>query len=774
MAYRPGSLSLWANRADRGPDERYVMSFGHRRKGGAGASAAAPVNSGKSNAYISLMALTMMNVTIVAGLGNDVQQSFYGLTSVTYFTLGAIFFFIPTGLVAAELAGGWSERGGIFRWVGEGIGPGWAFVCVFLLWFQTTFNFGAGAASFGAGIGFFTPDYDWAVQQALHPQWELPLMCCWLAFYWFICWLATKGVKVFAKVANYGVLIGTFIPLCTIIVLSVVWLCQGRPIEFMKDPEVNTLIPHWEGLSTLALAAGVFFSFTGIDMNAAHIKSVKNPRKTYPLSIFFAMILALIIFMVGTLIIAMVIPNDQINVIYALNETYKNLGATIGIPWLYMVFVYAGLGATIANLITNLAGPSVMLGSAGKSGFLPKRLNNTNKGGMPSHLMYFQMALMSGIAFLVFLIPNIEGFVVLVSQAITVLYLLYYVLMFLAFIRLKYNQPNRPRSFTVPGGKVGAWIVFIVGEISCIFGIVLSFVPPAQIASEVGNGFNYVMIIAGLTIFVLAVSWGIYFASRKHDWVDPTNKFAPFTWEIEGLKKPQKVLSNVPADLMSRDQNPMGMPIKHHYDPNEQIDPKDLPDDEEGLEALAKARPITVHQANREAFAHVAAQKVVASTPGGSAVSATLNDGSLDQITPAIAASEKVAATVPIPKVDVPAAPLDQVRATTLPEDARTAAAREEDEAQRFAIAAEALKEEASAERDLADAREKAKEAKAAAEQAVKAAGFDEKPPEPAHETVGSSEAKAAAPSEKGSKDVGTSAPQSGDASTPTGGTSAR
>lgn len=43
---------------------------------------------------------------MVAGLANDVQQSFYGLASVTYFAIGAICFFIPTALVAAELATG--------------------------------------------------------------------------------------------------------------------------------------------------------------------------------------------------------------------------------------------------------------------------------------------------------------------------------------------------------------------------------------------------------------------------------------------------------------------------------------------------------------------------------------------------------------------------------------------------------------------------------------------------------------------------------------------
>ena len=56
--------------------------------------------------YISILALTLMNVSIIAGIGNDVQQAFYGLSAVTYFAIGAICFFIPTALVAAELASG--------------------------------------------------------------------------------------------------------------------------------------------------------------------------------------------------------------------------------------------------------------------------------------------------------------------------------------------------------------------------------------------------------------------------------------------------------------------------------------------------------------------------------------------------------------------------------------------------------------------------------------------------------------------------------------------
>lgn len=525
---------------------------------------------GSGPGTITLMAMVMMNVTIVASLANDAQQSFYGLESVTFFIIGALIFFLPTGMVAAELASGWGQRGGIFRWVGEAIGSGFAFSCLLILWFQTSFTFGSGVSSAAATIGFYTLDYNWAVQFAQNPSNELIIICCWLLYYWGLCFLATKGVKWFSGIAKYGVLLGTFLPLGVMTVLAVVWLAMGHQPNIEFTPQA--LVPQWHGLTTLALAAGVFFSFAGIDMNAAHIKQLKNPKKQYPLSIFIAMILVLLIFIVGTLIIAIVIPENQINVLYSLYATYRELGAAVGCPWLYLVFVYLGLGAGAAGLIANLAGPSYMLGEAGRSGFLPKILQNKNKHGMPSRLMYLQMVFMTLVAFIVFLLPNVEGFVILITQAITILYMLYYVAMFVSFLKLRYQQPNRPRAFKVPGGKFGAWFVALLGIAACLFGIVLAIYPPAQVESEVGSPVTYVTVILLLIAAVLIICFVLYRISRKHDWVDPDNQFAPFTWQIEGLSKPGKVLSNIPSEVMAAGQSPMGMPIKHPYKPDAHVD----------------------------------------------------------------------------------------------------------------------------------------------------------------------------------------------------------
>lgn len=684
------------------------------------------------------MALVMMNVTIIGSVANDVQQAYYGLSSVTLFIIGALVFFLPTGLVAAELASGWGQRGGIFRWVGEALGPGLAFTCLLILWFQTSINFGMGVASASATIGFYTPDWDWAVQFMNNPSNQFFIILAWLAYYWGLTWISTHGVKAFARLTKYGVIIGTFIPLAFIVIFTVVWLAQGNVSNVTPTPEAFNPFSSGFSLTNLALAAGVFFSFAGIDMNAAHIKQLKNPQKEFPLSIFIAMILTLIIFIAGTVCIAIVTPKQDMNLVYGLYQTYKILGATFSCPWIYVAFVWVGLGASMASLVTNMAGPSFMLGQAGRSGFLPKILQNSNKHGMPSRLMYLQMAFMTLIAFLCFLIPNIEGFVVLITQAITILYMMYYVLMFVSFLKLRHDQPNRPRLFRVPGGNAGAWIVAGIGLLACAFGIVLAIIPPAQVAEEVGSPVTYVVVILAIIVVTFGICFGVYQTSKRHNWVDENNVFAPFTWQIEGLKKPARVLSNVPSEMMSEDQNPMGMPIKKLWDPNEQIVLPDKyvpgkhhptsPSIQAGDDPAAMNHPVKTNGVANTAVAIPMSQPAIISKKAGIGTAATAGL----RKHPNAAAIE---AAVPVQiAADVPAAPASEVEAATVPRDPEADAKRAgermekaldaeheaEQKAKEYAVEAQAYEAQIEADSNLASARRQVKETKAAAEQAKK------------------------------------------------------
>lgn len=68
----------------------------------------------KSLALISLAAV--LSLRIFPSVAED------GWSSIAYYLLGALFFFLPLALVAAELGTGWPKAGGLYAWVREAFG----------------------------------------------------------------------------------------------------------------------------------------------------------------------------------------------------------------------------------------------------------------------------------------------------------------------------------------------------------------------------------------------------------------------------------------------------------------------------------------------------------------------------------------------------------------------------------------------------------------------------------------------------------------------------
>ena len=53
-----------------------------------------------------------------------------------------------------------------------------------------------------------------------------------------------------------------------------------------------------------------------------------------------------------------------------------------------------------------------------------------------------------------------------------------YALMFISVIVLRFTKPDIKRSFKIPCGTAGLWIVAGTGLLACVLGICFMFVPP--------------------------------------------------------------------------------------------------------------------------------------------------------------------------------------------------------------------------------------------------------------------------------------------------------
>ena len=94
-------------------------------------------------------------------------------------------------------------------------------------------------------------------------------------------------------------------------ILGVVYLLQGNASAAPMD--ADHLIPKWTGIASLVLIVNNFLSYSGMEMNAVHVGSLKNPGKEFPRAMFFACGLVLLIFILPALAISWVIPAEELS-----------------------------------------------------------------------------------------------------------------------------------------------------------------------------------------------------------------------------------------------------------------------------------------------------------------------------------------------------------------------------------------------------------------------------------------------------------------------------
>jgi len=488
---------------------------------------------------IGIITLAIMNIVAVVSLRGLPAEAEYGLSSVFYYLFAAVVFLIPVSLVAAELATGWPEKGGVFRWVGEAFGPRIAFLAMFMLWIEVTVWFPT-ALTFGAvSLAFIGPDQKW--DQALSSN-NMFVLAIVLGIYWLATFIAFRGVEAFAKVSKWGGIIGTIIPAAILIVLGFAYLFGGGAPQIQLS--WHDVLPDFTNFNNVVLAASIFLFYAGMEMNAIHVKDVDNPTRNYPIAILIAAAGTVAIFVLGTLAIAFIIPHSAINLTQSLLVAYDDMFNWAGLGWLAPVVAVALAIGVLAGVVTWVAGPSSGLLTVAKAGYLPRFWQKTNKHGMATHILLVQAILVSALSIMFVVLPSVQAAYQILSQLTVILYLVMYLLMFAAAIYLRYSQPNRPRPYRIPGGDAGMWLIGGLGFLGSLLAFVLSFIPPSQIS--VGSPATYVEILIGLTVLFVILPFVIY-AVRKPHWRDPETDFAPFTWETEGVHPGVPNPSKTPA-----------------------------------------------------------------------------------------------------------------------------------------------------------------------------------------------------------------------------------
>jgi amino acid transporter len=87
-------------------------------------------SGGKGARTLGASSIALISLAGVLTLRSMPTIAEYGWSSIAYYLLGALLFFVPLALVAAELATGWPRAGGVYAWVKEAFGDRSGFLAI--------------------------------------------------------------------------------------------------------------------------------------------------------------------------------------------------------------------------------------------------------------------------------------------------------------------------------------------------------------------------------------------------------------------------------------------------------------------------------------------------------------------------------------------------------------------------------------------------------------------------------------------------------------------
>ena len=478
---------------------------------------------------ITMYAMAIMIITTILSLRGLPSEAKYGVQSIFYYLFAAICFLLPFSLVCAELASTWTKSGGLYRWISEAFGPRWGWTAMYfewqmvIIWFPTVLMFGSASLAY-----VFWPE---TFDQSLASNKVYTFVIAMIVF-WGATFNAFRGQRSANKLSTMGGLFGTIIPGALLIILGIIYVCMGKHNNLPEIP----FIPDFSNAGTIVLAASIFLFYAGMETQAVHINDMKNPSRDFHRAVFLSIGVIVLLYAIGTLVIGVIIPTDNINLLQSLLVAYKGLWSSLGLDWLGNVTAVLILFGVIGQISVLVTGPSTGLMAVAQSGYLPRRLQYVNKNGINKPILYVAGIFVTLLCLLLIILPTVESAYQIMSQMATIIYLFLVLIIYASFIRLRRTQPHKKRGFRIPGGLFGVIITCAVGIIGAVLALILSFLPPSQITT--GSPAVYVTIlVVGVAIFV-AIPLVVY-ALRKPSWRNPNAHFYPFDWQIEGRRPDQ-------------------------------------------------------------------------------------------------------------------------------------------------------------------------------------------------------------------------------------------
>ncbi len=456
------------------------------------------------NKKISLFSLILLIVAAIDSIRNLPASALFGSALIFFFVFSAIVFLIPTSLVAAELSAAFPEKGGVYHWVKMAFCEKWAMLAIWLQWINTMVWYPT-ILSFIAGTAAYLINPKLAQNKGY-------LISCILVVFWSMTLVNLRGIHMSAKINGICGLIGTIFPMIFLIVLGGVWVFNGHPLQIQLSAE--TLLPSFGNSENWVALVAIMASFLGIELAGVHVNDIRQPQRNFPKAVMFSSFFILFSMILGSLAIAFVLPEKEINLVAGVIQVFSNLFEAFGFKGLTPILAVLIVVGSVGGMTNWLISPAKGLLHAAEYGYLPPFFMRRNKHGIAHNILIGQAILVSLVCLIFLLVPSVNAFYWFLTALSTELYMIMYMLMFFSALSLHYKHKAREGIFKIPGRRYGMWVTCLLGLIGCLCTITVSFFPPSNV--DIGSHLRYIFMIGAGNVLSISPVLLFFLYKKRH------------------------------------------------------------------------------------------------------------------------------------------------------------------------------------------------------------------------------------------------------------------
>ncbi len=372
-----------------------------------------------------------------------------------------ITFLLPYGLISSELGTTYDGEGGLYDWVNKAFGGKWGSRLSWYYWI----NFPLWMAS----LAVIFPDMLGLVFQT--EIGTFPALIIELAFIWIVVGLSFFPVCDSAWILNGSAVIKVL--LAVVVGGLGVYVAATRGVA--NEYTVASLLPSFD-INSLSFISVILFNFLGFEVVCTFAGDMENPKKQIPQAIVVGGIVIAAIYIFSAFGIGVAIPTEQISTSSGLIDSLQLLTGQTNSMFINVMAILF-LITLFGNMISWSLGVNSVAKYAADNGHLPKVFSKESK----KNQMPIGPAIMNGIVASIVVIaapfiPNQDLFWSFFALNL-VMFLLSYLMVFPAFLKLRKIDPDAERPFKVSGGKGFLTVLAIVPMIMIIISLIFVAIP---------------------------------------------------------------------------------------------------------------------------------------------------------------------------------------------------------------------------------------------------------------------------------------------------------